>query len=437
MLQICRARPQVQTKVDESKERDDERCATEPPPHPFTTIVNELSLLPTGATALLIALATPSPQGLTGIPVLLWGRPGVGKSSFIEGLATGQLAVTTLIASIHDPTDFSGLPLLADGKVSYAVPRWVDDFNDTPDGILFLDELSTAPPSVQSALLRVVFERKVGFHPLPAGVRIVAAANPPDLMVGGWELSPPLRNRFVHLQWDISTDLYVHALSNGWANGTLPTIDQAAHAARLRSYQARIAGFLRVKPDALNANPEENKFGFASPRSWDFTAALLASADLLGYQLHDEANNQVLFELTTGCLGEAVALMLLEYLRNLRLPDPAEVLAGKVAPEPANLNDSELYVFFASLNDHLVTAMDTDQLLPYSRVYLRLAEQTFADNRRDVIFVQLRDLARRQWLVRLVSAAQAEGPEALADIMARINSLFSDEGLNEFISVLT
>lgn len=392
--------------------------------------------LPTGAAALLIALATPSPQGLTGIPVLLWGRPGVGKSSFIEGLATGQLTVTTLIASIHDPTDFSGLPLLEDGKVSYAVPRWVDDFNATPDGILFLDELSTAPPSVQSALLRVVFERKVGFHPLPAGVRIVAAANPPDLMVGGWELSPPLRNRFVHLQWDIPADLYINALSNGWASGQLPTINPAEHAVKLRAYQTKITGFLRVKPDALNANPEENKFGFASPRSWDFTAALLASAELLGYQLHDETNNQVLFELTTGCLGEAVALMLLEYLRNLRLPDPAEVLAGNVDPKPADFNDSELYVFFAGLNDHLTAALDTDQLLPYSRVYLRLAEETFAGNRRDVIFVPLRDLARRRWLVRLVAAAQAAGPEAQADIMARINSLFSDEGLNEFISVL-
>lgn len=399
--------------------------------------MNNPQHFPTGAEALLIALATPSPQGLTGIPVLLWGRPGVGKSSFIEGLATDELAVTTLIASIHDPTDFSGLPVLQDGKVNYAVPRWVDDFKDTESGILFLDELSTAPPSVQSALLRVVFERKVGFHPLPSGVRIVAAANPPDLMVGGWELSPPLRNRFVHLHWDISTDVYLKALSRGWEQGTLPVIDTAAHARKLREYQTKITGFLRIKPDALHANPEENKYGFASPRSWDFVAALLAAADLLGYRLSDGDNNAVLFELTTGCLGEPVAIMLLEYLKNLRLPDPTELLSGATSIDLTELDDSEVFVLFASLNDTLKQVVAADELLPYSLVYLKLAETAFSSGRRDVIFVPLKELARTKWLHSLVNAAQAAGPDAFTDINTRISSLFSDPGLNEFISVLS
>ncbi|MFK8165723.1 MAG: AAA family ATPase [Lewinella sp.] len=399
--------------------------------------MNTSQHLPTGAEALLIALATPSPKGLTGIPVLLWGRPGVGKSSFIEGLASEELTVTTLIASIHDPTDFSGLPVLEDGKVNYAIPRWVDDFKTTQTGILFLDELSTAPPSVQSALLRVVFERKVGFHPLPSGVRIVAAANPPDLMVGGWELSPPLRNRFVHLNWDIPTEVYVNALNRGWEPGTLPVVDPEAHAEKLREYQTKITGFFRIKPDALHASPEENKYGFASPRSWDFAAALLAAADLLGYRLNDGANNSILFELTTGCLGEPVAIMLLEYLSNLRLPDPIELLSGKVTIDLEELDDSEIFVLFASLNDQLKRVFTTNELLPYSRVYLILAEAAFRSGRRDVIFVPLKDLARTNWLLTLVSAAQAAGQEVFVDVNSHINSLFSDPGLNEFISVLS
>ncbi|TXF86278.1 hypothetical protein FUA23_19755 [Neolewinella aurantiaca] len=398
---------------------------------------NTLQNLPTGAESLLIALATPAPRGDVGIPVLLWGRPGVGKSSFIEGLAHEQLPVTTLIASIHDPTDFSGLPVLEDGRVRYAVPRWVDDFPDDGDGILFLDELSTAPPSVQSALLRVVFERKVGFHPLPPGVRIVAAANPPDLMVGGWELSPPLRNRFVHLNWDVSTDLYVHSLTSGWEPGALPQVDVSAHAQKLRFFQTRIAGFLRVKPDALHANPEENKYGFASPRSWDFAAALLATADLLGYRIDDDTNNQVLFELTTGCLGEATAIMLLEYLRNLRLPDPKEVLTGQVSVPVEDLDDSELFVLFAGLNDYLKKELDSDRLLTWSEPYLDLAARAFADGRRDVIFVPLKELAGTTWLVRLMAKGQAAGPDKFSAISASINGLFSDEGLREFIEVLS
>jgi len=153
---------------------------------------------PTGAAALLIAIQTPAPKGQIGIPVLLWGRPGVGKSSFLEGLDQADFPVLTLIASIHDPTDFSGLPIHKKGMVRYAIPEWVKKFEKQEEGLLFLDELTTAPPAVQAALLRVVLERKVGFHTLPDKVRIVAAANPPNLMTGGWDLSPPLRNRFIH-----------------------------------------------------------------------------------------------------------------------------------------------------------------------------------------------------------------------------------------------
>ena len=394
--------------------------------------------LPTGARALLVALATPAPNGLTGVPVLLWGRPGVGKSSFIEALRTPDLPITTLIASIHDPTDFSGLPVLEEGKVRYAVPRWVDDFSDSAAGVLFLDELSTAPPSVQSALLRVVFERRVGFHPLPTGVRIVAAANPPDLMVGGWELSPPLRNRFVHLNWDIPTDLYVRSLSDGWPTAALPLVDPVEHGRKLRDFQRKITGFLRVKPDALHANPEENKYGFASPRSWDFVTTLLATADLLGYRAEAEENNEVVYELAVGCLGEPTALMLLEYLRNLRLPDPAAVLSGEVMVDPTDLDDSELYVLFAGLNDQLqrLPSGNSEQLLDYSAVYLRLATQTFRAGRRDVIFVPLKQLAQTTWLVSLANAAQAAGGETATETLSAINRLFADEGLREFIEVL-
>ncbi len=64
-------------------------------------------------------------------------------------------------------------------------------------GPLFLDELSTATPT--RAALRVVLERRVGSLQLPPGVRIVAAANPRASAADGWELSPPLANRFAHL----------------------------------------------------------------------------------------------------------------------------------------------------------------------------------------------------------------------------------------------
>lgn len=71
--------------------------------------------LPSGALELLIALATPSPKGYLGVPALVWGTPGTGKSTFIESLQQQNFPFVTMIASLHDPTDFSGLPMQVDG----------------------------------------------------------------------------------------------------------------------------------------------------------------------------------------------------------------------------------------------------------------------------------------------------------------------------------
>src|SRR5205823_11964182 len=63
--------------------------------------------------------------------------------------------------------------------------------------------ISTAPPAVQAAMLRIVLERVVGDLELPPGVRVVAAANPPEQAADGWDLAPPLANRLVHLDWPV------------------------------------------------------------------------------------------------------------------------------------------------------------------------------------------------------------------------------------------
>lgn len=385
--------------------------------------------LPTGANSLLIALNTPAPNGLVGIPVLLWGRPGVGKSSFIEGLSAEEMKVLTIIASIHDPTDFSGLPIHENGSVRYAAPAWIADFESKPEGILFLDELSTCPPAVQAALLRVVFERRVGFTPLPDKVRIVAAANPPDLMVGGWELSPPMRNRFVHLDWDIKPELFTNALRDGWQSADLPEIDPEKHAALLPDWKARVAAFLRVSPELLHGEPGQEKYGYASPRSWEYAAHLLASCAVLGLPPD--------LDLLRGCLGDGTAIALAEYLDNLRMPDPEEVLSGKVDLDPEALNDGEVYVLFAGMERVLLRQPYAADYVGYGNRFLDLTQALNDAGRRDVVFVTLRRLAREGFLTQMLVQTQSKSPADYPAVMTRITQLFSDEGLVEFIDVLT
>src|SRR3954471_6329845 len=96
------------------------------------------------------------------VPMLLWGDPGTGKSSVVRALAADLgIPHEVVIASIREPSDFAGLPVVADGSVRFAPPSWARRLADEGRGVLFLDELSTAPPAVQAALLRVVLERTV------------------------------------------------------------------------------------------------------------------------------------------------------------------------------------------------------------------------------------------------------------------------------------
>ena len=61
----------------------------------------------------------------SGVPVLLWGDPGTGKTATVERYATeAGWAMVSVIASLHDPTDFSGLPVRDGASVRYLPPEW-------------------------------------------------------------------------------------------------------------------------------------------------------------------------------------------------------------------------------------------------------------------------------------------------------------------------
>lgn len=390
-------------------------------------------IFPTGAEALLIALQTPAPQGHIGIPVLLWGRPGIGKSSFLEQLSQADFPVLTLIAAIHDPTDFSGLPVFQNGQVHYARPEWVGTFEETGEGILFLDELTTAPPSVQAALLRVILERRVGFHALSKGVRVVAAANPPDMMNGGWELSPPLRNRFVHLHWGLPAETFLQGFTNGFPVGELPHIDLAAHAKCLPTWKLRIAAFLKRMPEALHGPLDDGDYAFASPRSWDFLAHLLASCDCLGQAPAIGISPSVAcIELVNGCIGSGLAIPFLTFLNELRLPDPISVLSGQQALKLTSFNDSEVYVFFTEAAKTLLNIEHKEHLLAYSKRYLELAHKAFQTGRLDMVYQSLKQLSNHGFFTHCLALTQTPAEET--EMKALINAILADTDLQQYLN---
>ncbi|MFJ2950570.1 AAA family ATPase [Streptomyces sp. NPDC087226] len=288
------------------------------------------------------------------LPVLLWGEPGIGKTAALNQLAASlDLPLTTVIASVHEPSDFSGLPIVGDDPAEQGVPMappdWAVRLVRAGRGLLFLDELSTAPPAVQAALLRLVLERRIGALRLPPGVRIVAAANPRASAADGWELSPPLANRFVHLNWTHDPEVVVRGLGGTWPRATLPRLDPDRLTAAVEFARRAVCAFLTARPPLVHRLPSsETRRGgpWPSPRSWDMTLTLIAFATAAG------SDRDVLSLLVRGTVGDGPGLELLAGLDRLDLPDPELLLAdpaGAELPERGDLRQAVLDAVVAAV----------------------------------------------------------------------------------------
>ncbi len=261
----------------------------------------------------------------SGVPALLWGAPGTGKTSAVRSLATTLgWSCEVVIAAIREPSDFAGLPVVLDGRVQFAPPLWASRLAGAERGILFLDEISTAPPAVQAALLRVVLERVVGDLHLPDGVVVIAAANPPELASDGWDLSAPLANRFCHLAWEVDGARVARGFAAGWPVPDRFRLPKTWASEMLRA-RGLISAFISLRPELTCQPPLDAATAgraWPSPRTWEMAARLLAAADAGG------ARDEVRSLLVCGSVGDGAGIELLTWLVEMDLPDPELALAS-------------------------------------------------------------------------------------------------------------
>ncbi len=267
------------------------------------------------------------------VPVLLTGLPGQGKTATINGIARQYgLLIRTLVASQREPADLNGLPYadLASGSVHMLPQQWAKDLvavaGRNPGGtssILFFDEISTAPPALQAACLRILGERVVGDLPLPGDVAIVLAQNPPEFAADGWDLAAPLANRVIHLDWELPVDYVSDGFARGFDPVAVPDVDAAAVEPAIRQAKILVGSFLKHRPELLATvprNDSERAKPFPSPRSWEFVARLLGLATTAG------ATQGTRNLLVNGAVGSGPGLEFATWLDNLDLPNPEWVL---------------------------------------------------------------------------------------------------------------
>ena len=247
----------------------------------------------------------------SGVPVVIWGEPGIGKTRRVEALAERMgLPCETVISSVREPSDFGGLPDISDDGVFMHAPAWAKRLVAAGKGILFLDEISTAPPAVQAALLRVVLDRWVGDVKLPDEVSIVSAANPPKCAAGGWELSPPLANRLVHVEAEVDVDAWLDWCAEQNSEGL-----------------SLCAAYIKHSPQSLHQMPKDAApagKAWPSPRSWDQAAMLIDEALAAGLGI----KSPVVVSAVCSLVGEGAGIAWAEWVRSLDLPDPEVLLTN-------------------------------------------------------------------------------------------------------------
>jgi hypothetical protein len=203
-----------------------------------------------------------------------------------------------------DPTDLKGIPFFdkQNHEAVWAKPNFLPKDPDSK-GILFLDEINTAPPSVQASAYQLVLDRKVGDYELPKGWSIVAAGNNESDRGVVYRMPPPLANRFVHLDMEVDFEDW-----KAWAYEA--------------GIDASVIGFLNFEKEKIFLfDPSKNEKSFPTPRSWEYVDKVIKT----------KLSSNLLYDTIAGAVGRESATAFLAFRAVMDdLPDIESVVAGEV-----------------------------------------------------------------------------------------------------------
>ncbi len=277
-------------------------------------------------------------------PVFIHGSPGIGKSYIVADIAEKKgLELVDVRLSQMDPVDLRGVPSIKGDQTVWMPPVFFPKDMDS-SGILFLDELNSAPPSVQAAIYQLVLNRKMGEYELPKKWRILCAGNRVSDRGVVFRLPTPLANRMVHLHVQARfEDFKLFAIKN-----------------RVHSF---VVGFLGFRPDLLSTEPvveDDANPAFATPRSYEMLSNILKNSPDI---------NKIT-PIIYGTIGYSAGIEFTSYVKVYEeLPDVAAVYEGHypvIEKQPALLYAlvSALVEYFDGSEQHKEHLFGFSETLP-------------------------------------------------------------------------
>ena len=267
--------------------------------------------------------------------VMLWGAPGVGKSQGVRQVAklieegTGKTVVVTDVRLLlFNPVDLRGIPIANEDKtLAVWLKPHIFQMNDSADvvNILFLDEISAAPPSVQASAYQITLDRTIGEHRLPDNCIVIAAGNRVTDKSVAYNMPKALANRLLHIDVRVDVDSWLKWAVNAGVNKV-------------------VTGFISQNPTLLSADLYEVEGNaFPTPRSWEMVSNILNDVS-------DDISK--VFPLIKGCIGGRVAYLLRTYGEVFfKIADPAEICNGGNVGVPVRAE--ALFATVSALTDYL------------------------------------------------------------------------------------
>ena len=296
-------------------------------------------------------------QVLNGLPiksfpaVMLWGAPGVGKSDAVKQIAkeieenTGKkVAVTDIRLILFNPIDLRGIPVANEDRTLavWLKPKIFEmDGGEDVINILFMDEISAAPPSVQAAAYQIALDRTIGEHKLPENCIVIAAGNRTTDKSVAYKMPKALANRLMHFE--------VQASFEAWKKWAVE-----------RGINEKVLAFLSFRQDYLfGFEGSGDDVAFATPRTWEMVSYILNNVC---------ADIPSAYPFIAGLIGTGMASEFQTWDKVWGdLPPVERIFEGEYYPIPKSTD--ALYALISSMVSHARIFKDDEEKMANSIRY--------------------------------------------------------------------